>query len=74
MVKRVMTTWLLMFPMRYAQWCFFYVTVLVVGVSSVVSVHMGYKSKMTAFVSIKELQMPERIQSGHLSLECKSDL
>lgn len=43
-------------------------------VSSVVSVHIGYMNKITAFAFIKELEMPEGIQSGCLSLECKSDL
>lgn len=47
---------------------------LVVGVSSVVSVHIGYMNKVTAFAFIKELEMPEGIQSGRLSLQCKSDL
>lgn len=39
-----------------------------------VSVHIGYMNKITAFASVKELETPERSQSGHLSLECKSDL
>lgn len=39
-----------------------------------ISVHIGYMNKIIAFAFIKELEMPEGIQSGRLSLECKSDL
>lgn len=63
-----------MFPMRYTQWSFSYLTEMVVRVSSVVSVHIGFMNRVMAFAFIKELEMPQGIQLDPLSLEYKSDL